>query len=114
MTYTASNLLKLMFANDTAGLASKNNIIELLLAVNTELKRLRAGLGQRKWWLISTKTQLIIFNTKWKRVDQGVSLIYNDNEPNQNNPDLIYTIERFHTSHPIKKNRAHKLLSTSM
>ncbi len=41
-----------MFVDDTAGLASKNNIIELILAVNTELKRLRAGLGQRKWWLI--------------------------------------------------------------
>jgi hypothetical protein len=56
------------------------------------------------------KTKFIIFHTKGKRIDPGVSPIYDDNEPNQNNPDLIHTIERFHTNHPIKENRAYKQL----
>jgi hypothetical protein len=85
--YTASNLLKLMFADDTAGLASNNNINDLILTVNTELKKIAHWFRANKMAVNVNKTKFIIFHTKGKRVDPGVSLIYDDNEPNQNNPD---------------------------
>jgi hypothetical protein len=108
--YTASNLLKLMFADDTSGLASNNNMNDPILTVNTELKKIARWFKANKIAVNVNKTKFIIFHTKGKRIDPGVSLIYDNNEPNQNNPDLIHTIERFHTNHPIKENRAYKLL----
>jgi hypothetical protein len=108
--YTASNLLKLIFADDTAGLASNNNINDLILTINIELKKIVRWFRVNKIAVNVNKTKFIIFHTKGNRVDLGVSLISGDYEPNQNNPDLMHTIERFHTNHPIKQNRAYKLL----
>jgi hypothetical protein len=57
-----------------------------------------------------SRTKFIIFHTKGKRIPPNISLTYLDNEPDQNNPELINTIERVHINHPIKQNRAYKLL----
>ncbi len=37
-------------------------------------------------------------------------MIYEDNEPNQNDPDLIKEIDLIHNNHPDKQLRAYKLL----
>ncbi len=41
--HNASKLLKLMFADDTAGLASNSNLPELITHVNTEIKKIAFG-----------------------------------------------------------------------
>jgi hypothetical protein len=108
--YTASKLLKLMFADDTAGLASHNNINDLITFVNTELKKIARWFRANKMAVNVSKTKFIIFHTKGKKIPPNISLTYDDNEPDQNNPELINTIERVHINHPIKQNRAYKLL----
>jgi hypothetical protein len=105
--YTASKLLKLMFADDTAGLASHNNINDLITFVNTELKKIARWFRANKMAVNVSKTKFIIFHTKDKKIPPNISLTYDDNEPDQNNPELINTIERVHINHPIKQNRAY-------
>jgi hypothetical protein len=57
------------------------------------------------------KTKFIIFHTKGKNIDPNITkLTYNDNEPNSNNPDLIYNIERYHNNHAKPECRSYKLL----
>jgi hypothetical protein len=62
---------------------------------------LHIGLGQLNVANVN-KTKFIIFHTKGNMVDLGFSLIYDDNERSQNNPDLIQTIECYYKSHPAK------------
>ncbi len=45
-----------------------------------------------------------------KKVYTNAELKYDDNEPNNNDPELIHTIERFHSSHPNPNSGAYKLL----
>jgi hypothetical protein len=89
-----------MFADDTAGLASHNNMT---------LSKIARWFRANKMAVNVSKTKFIIFHTKGKRIPPNISLTYDDNEPDQNNPELINTIELVHISHPIKQNRAYKL-----
>jgi hypothetical protein len=57
-----------------------------------------------------SKTKFIIFHTKGKNVDKSLKLLYDDNEPNQNDPDLIKEIDLIHNNHLDNQLRAYKLL----
>jgi hypothetical protein len=74
--YTASKLLKLMFADDTAGLASHNNINDLITFVNTELKKIARWFRANKMAVNVSKTKFIIFHTKGKKIPPNISLTY--------------------------------------
>jgi hypothetical protein len=108
--YSASTLLKLMFADDTACVASDNNIDNLVSHVNSELRGIARWFRANKMAVNVGKTKFIIFHTRGKHFDQSIQLTYDDNEPNMYNPDLIHPIERFHSNHPIITNRAYKIL----
>jgi hypothetical protein len=54
---------------------------------------------------------IILFHTKGKRIDNDIELTYDDNEPNNADPNLIHTIERFHSGHPNPNCRAYKILA---
>jgi hypothetical protein len=87
--YTSSKLFKVMFADDTAGLACNKNLILLVEHVNTELKKIARWFRANKMAMNVSKTKFIIFHT--------IELKYDDNEPHENNPNLIKFIERIHT-----------------
>ncbi len=47
-----------------------------------------------------SKTKFILFHTKGTKVDPiATRLFYNDNEPNQNDPNLLTELEHFHNNH---------------
>jgi hypothetical protein len=57
-----------------------------------------------------SEIKFIIFQTRGKNIDQNIRLIFDDNEPNEHSPELIYKLERAHKN--IKpENRSYKLLS---
>jgi hypothetical protein len=108
--YSASELLKIMFADDTACLASNANLNELVKFVNQELKRVARWFRSNKIAVIVSKTKFIIFHTKGKQVDNNIELTYDDNEPNQQDPTLISTVSQIYSNHHDKQSRAYKLL----
>jgi hypothetical protein len=56
------------------------------------------------------KTKFMLFHTKGKYIDPNTFLVFDDSKPNQNNPESIHSIKRYHSNHPVKQNRAYKLL----
>lgn len=98
--YAASSLLKFMFADDTACIASDKNLDSLINHVNNEITKIARWFRANKMAVNVSKTKFLIFHTKGKKVYTNAELKYDDNEPNNHNPDLIHTIERFHSNHP--------------
>jgi hypothetical protein len=108
--YAASSLLKFMFADDTACTASGSNLDNLIISVNGEIKKLARWFRANKMAVNVSKTKFLLFHTKGKRIDNDIELTYDDNEPNNADPNLIHTIERFHSGHPNPNCRAYKIL----
>jgi hypothetical protein len=108
--YSASDLYKLMFADDTAGLASGDNLPELFNFVNNEIKKIARWFRANKMAVNVGKTKYIIFHTQGKIINQNLKLIYDDNEPDVHNENLIYELERIHKNHINANNRSYKLL----
>jgi hypothetical protein len=108
--YKASSLLKFMFADDTACVASNHNLKDLITYVNDELKKVARWFRANKMAVNVGKTKFILFHTKGKQIDPNIELTYDDNEPNSNDPTLIHPVERFHSSHPNPSCRAYKIL----
>ncbi len=108
--YSASKLFELMFADDTAGLAFNSNLAELFSQVNTELKKIAHWFRANEMAVNVSKTKFIIFHTRGKNIDPSLKVFYDDNKPNNNNPDLIYELERIHNNHITYENRSYKLL----
>jgi hypothetical protein len=109
--YTCSELLTLMFADDTAGLASHTNIDVLTTFVNAELKKIAEWFRINKMAVNVNKTKFMIFHTKGKIIPlNSAKIFYDDNETGKNNPNLVYEIERYHSNHENNECRAYKLL----
>jgi hypothetical protein len=108
--YGASDLYKLMFADDTAGLASGDNLPDLFNFVNNEIKKIARWFRANKMAVNVGKTKYIIFHTRGKIINQNLKLIYDDNEPDVHNENLIYELERIHNNHTNVNNRSYKLL----
>ena len=57
------------------------------------------------------KTKYIIFHKKGRQLNlQGLSILYNDNEPFCNDPELISNIDRVYSEHPSPECRVYKSL----
>ncbi len=54
------------------------------------------------------------FGSQIRPQPHGLGLIYDDNEPNKNNPAFIKPIERIHPNHPGKSLRSYKLLGVHL
>jgi hypothetical protein len=103
-----------MFADDTAGLASNSNLPELITHVNNEIKKIARWFRANKIAVNVSKTKFIIFHTRGKPIDKTPKLIYDDNEPTEHNPNLIYELERVHSNHPVPESRSYKLLGINL
>jgi hypothetical protein len=99
-----------MFADDTAGLAKDDNLANLFSFVNTEIKKIARWFRANKMAVNVGKTKYIIFHTRGKHIPPNLKLIYDDNEPNETNAELIYELERIHNNHTNPDNRSYKLL----
>jgi hypothetical protein len=108
--YNASTLFKLMFADDTAGLAKGDNLTNLFTFVNEEIKKIARWFRANKMAVNVGKTKYIIFHARGKPINSNLKLYYDDNEPNENHANLIYELERIHNHHATPDNRSYKLL----
>jgi hypothetical protein len=108
--YTASSLQKFMFADDTACTASNRNLNELIITVNTELKKIARWFRANKMAVNVSKTKFMLFHTRGKPIDQHIDITYDDNEPNCDDPQRIHPVERFHSKHLNPACRAYKIL----
>jgi hypothetical protein len=64
-----------MFADDTACVASKANLDNLITYVNDKLKKVARWFRANKMAVNVSKTKFILFNTKEKIVEPNIELI---------------------------------------
>jgi hypothetical protein len=112
--YSAFSLFKLIFVDDTAGLASNKNLTTLVENVIIARKKVARWLRSNKIAVNVSKTKFIIFHTKGNIINGNIQLVYDDNEPGEQNPLLIKHIERVHSNHPTKNLRSKKLLGSHL
>jgi hypothetical protein len=108
----STNLLTLMFADDTCSLDSDDNLDNLISRVNIEINKMALWFKANKMATNAGKTKSIIFRAKNKKINtNGLNLVYNANDPDEvPKPDLITTLERYHNNHENKSCRQYKLL----
>jgi Reverse transcriptase (RNA-dependent DNA polymerase) len=106
----SSALNTLLFADDTQGYASGNNLPLLNDQVSVELKKW-AGWFQANKMAVG-KTKFIIFHNRGKKVDlTSKKLLFYDNKPGlHHDPKKISEIERARNDHDSKDLRAYKTL----
>ena len=105
-------LYTLLFADDTACLASGPNLPELINFVNIELNKIAIWFRSNKMAVNAEKTKYIIFHAKNKTVDPGNSiLVFNNNEPGQPfNDDLVSPLCQIYNKHTDSSQQSYKLL----
>ena len=110
---TITNLLTLLFADDTAGLKSGFNLDELITEVNIELNKLAIWFRANKMAVNVSKTKYIIFKPKGMKIniepDKGI--VYDENEMGMpRNESKITPLVRIYNDNPDPCNRTYKLL----
>jgi hypothetical protein len=76
---------------------------------NDEIKKIVCWFSAKKMAVNVGKTKYIIFHARGKHINPNLKLYYDDNEPNENNANLIYELECIHNNHTIPDNRSYKL-----
>jgi len=108
----STNLFSLLFADDTACLASGASLPELFDFVNTELQKVALWFKSNKLAVNVNKTKYIIFHTRQKKIDIGnLKLNFNSNDLNTvPDPDLVTELHRISSSDVNPENRTYKYL----
>jgi hypothetical protein len=90
-----SELLKLLFADDTCALHSDKNYNDLINFANSELKKILQWFSANKLAVNVQKCKYIVFHNRGKVVPNAPKIVFNYNDnPVNLDPDLIYPIER--------------------
>ena len=94
-----TNLLSILFADDTTTLACGDDIELLGPIVNTELQKIGTWLKANELSINTTKTKIMVFSQNKKIPD--FNFVFNNNDAHgQQDPNLISSIERIQmTSH---------------
>jgi hypothetical protein len=108
-----TEMLSLLFADDTACLTSGPDLKAVIDKANTELQKLSAWFRANKMAVNVNKTKYIIFKPKGKKIEigPGEGVLYNNNDrdvPVDNNK--IFELERVYDNNPNVHNRTYKLL----
>jgi Reverse transcriptase (RNA-dependent DNA polymerase) len=92
----ASDLFKLLFADDTCALHSDSNLASLVQHINAEVRKIAIWFASNKLVVNVKKCRFILFHNKGKKIDTNVlNVVFDLNENNAiHNPDLIFKIER--------------------
>ena len=108
----ATEPLLFLFADDTSGLITGDNLPELIVKINQEINKLANWFRANKMALNISKTKYIIFHTKGKKLNTTENtIVYDENEIGKpHNPSLVTPLERFHDKHPNVNSGAYKLL----
>ncbi len=99
-----------MFADDTFSAASGHDLPHLINHINSEVNKIAVWFRANKMAVNTSKTKFIIFHPKSKKIECNLNVLFNENEPNENNPSLITPLERIHNLHSNPNLRAYKLL----
>ena len=105
-------LSSFLFADDTAVLASHKNLNELVTLVNNELQKISNWLRSNRMAINVSKTKYILFRTRGKKFElQDLDVRLNTNEIGKDeNPALVFPLERVHSNHENPAMRSYKLL----
>ena len=105
-------LYTLLFADDTACLASGENLPDLINFINVELNKIAIWFRVNKMAVNAEKTKYIIFHARNKKVDPGNSvLVLNNNEPGQTpSNELIIPLTRICNVNENENDKSYKLL----
>jgi hypothetical protein len=107
----ATDLLAILYADDTTGLDSDSELLTLMDRAKSELSKLSQWFIANKMSLNVSKTKYIIFHAPGKKVNPDISLVIDANLPGlPHNPNLVTTVERIHSNHPSHDSQAFKLL----
>ena len=108
-------LFTLLFADDTACLASGKNLQELITLVNAELNKIAVWFRANRMAVKIGETKFIIFHSKNKVIDMGEnSVVFDNNEPDTIfRPDLVTPLERVHNNHKNPDSRTEVTWCTS-
>jgi hypothetical protein len=107
----ATDLLAVLYADDTTGLDSDSELPTLMARVKTELSKLSQWFIANKMSLNTSKTKYIIFHAPGKKVNSDLTLEINANLPGTpHDPNLVTTVERIQSKHPNYESQAFKLL----
>ena len=105
-------LYTLLFADDTACLASGENLPDLINFINVELNKIAIWFRVNKMAVNAEKTKYIIFHARNKKFDPGNSvLVLNNNEPGQTpSNELIIPLTRICNVNENENDKSYKLL----
>ena len=95
--FKSNALLNFLFADDTTALKKGTNIFELGNFVNLELQKLGMWLRANKLAINTTKTKIIVFHPKQKKVEDFQFFNYNDLNSFAD-PRFIFPIKRINNS----------------
>ena len=108
----SSNLLMLLFADDTACLASGKNLKDLIKYCNSELQKIANWFSSNKMVVNVNKCKYIIFHNKGKKLDcENLNIYLNLNEAGKTQEAAnIIELDRIHNNSPLLENRTYKYL----
>jgi Reverse transcriptase (RNA-dependent DNA polymerase) len=108
-----TELLTLLFADDTACLISGSDIRDVIKKANTELQKIANWFRANRMAVNVSKTKFIIFKPKGAKLNlnDNEGVVYNDNEigavPDESK---ITNLTRVYSNHPDPAHRTYKLL----
>jgi hypothetical protein len=91
-----SDLLKLLFADDTCALHADLDLNNLVQHVNAELQKIALWFAANKLAVNVKKCKFILFHNKGKKIDENLlKVVYNSNNLDAlQDPNLIHTLDR--------------------
>jgi hypothetical protein len=110
---SCTDLLALLFADDTAGLTAGPNLKDVLQKANTELKKIATWFRANKMAVNVTKTKFVVFKGKGMRatIDDNDWIYYDNNDTGAPpDPSKIFKLGRITSSNPNPADRYYKLL----
>jgi len=106
----STELLTILYADDTTGLDTDTDLNTLLDRVSSELTKMAAWFRANKMSLNTNKTKYIIFHAPGKKIASSISLTIDENIPGTpHNPSLITSVDLIHTRQPDYNSQAIKL-----
>jgi len=101
-----------MFADDTFGLKSGNDLMTLIDSINTDINRMAIWFKANKLAVNKSKTKFIIFHARSKKLPLNLPEVkIDENEPGLPfDPSKITVLERIHDKNENIECRAYKLL----
>jgi hypothetical protein len=107
-----TELLTLLFADDTAGLVSGPELGPLIQKANSELQKIATWFRANKMAVNVSKTKYIIFKPKGKKINlnNGEGVKFNNNDLGDHDVNKIFELDRIYDDNPNVNDRAFKLL----